>query len=92
MEHATNNYPTKDNRSLYLHGSLDARPLLALMEIDENDNRAVDATSARALLGDWVIQRIAAELEELMVSNGMCGSICYERDEWLSTKMVIPRS
>jgi hypothetical protein len=82
-------YPTKDNRWFFLSGSLDSRPLLKHMGLDEDDTEGNKGKEqARKIIGGWVKQFTAQELEEDMTRNKFCGSICYEPEEWLKTQMV----
>ncbi|TKY90279.1 hypothetical protein EX895_000277 [Sporisorium graminicola] len=85
---ATSIYPTKDGRDFYLHGSLDAHPLVeGVIGLDWEDPAGKTRAGARKLIGDWVAKHTAQELEDIMISHRQCGSICYTPEEWSSSEM-----
>ncbi|KAJ5596378.1 hypothetical protein N7450_002836 [Penicillium hetheringtonii] len=86
---ATAIYETADEGVWFqLHGSLDSWKMLAILGIGrELDAEIRTNDMAYRLIQDRVRTYRAREIEQLMVSKGLAGSIVFSPEEWLQTEM-----
>ncbi|KKA29328.1 hypothetical protein TD95_005021 [Thielaviopsis punctulata] len=80
----TNIYPTADGKWYHLHGSMDARPTMRMLDIPEQDD--LTHVQARALVAQRVAQHTAAALETC--ANDVfrqAGVTCLTPDAFLAT-------
>ena len=76
----------EEDRWFQLHGSLDPWKVLGLIGIDKKDDVQTN-DEAYALIGKAVRKYRARELEQLMLDNGLAGSIVHSLEDWLNTEM-----
>lgn len=82
----TNQYKTKDGRYYHTHGSMNAKPLMAMFDIPEQD---VTIEDAKKIWADKVAQYDAEELDQLENEvHRQAGTICYTPGEFFNTEHV----
>ncbi|GAM87943.1 hypothetical protein ANO11243_059710 [Dothideomycetidae sp. 11243] len=80
-------YQTAENDKWFqLHGSLDPWKVLGLIGIEKKDDVKTN-DEAYALIGKAMQRYRAREIEQLMLDNGLAGSVVHSPEGWLRTEM-----
>ncbi|KAM0277044.1 hypothetical protein ACHAQH_006114 [Verticillium albo-atrum] len=81
--YATNVYKTKDGRWYHLHGSMDAKPTMAMLGVKESD---VSAEEAFKIYSDKVAQWNSQDIERVANDqHRQAGVVCYTPEEFLAS-------
>jgi hypothetical protein len=76
----------EESKWFQLHGSLDPWKVLRLIGIERKDDVATNDEAYR-LISKAICRYRAQELEQLMLENGLAGSIVHSPQGWLNTEM-----